>query len=109
MKSKLLIGLFVLTISNNVLAQVAQKLGVTTDAERSTVLCLFNCKSEVDKCVDARIRQVCAGLFPDMKEPEKGNLHSKEYPPLLCGDFVLNTSGGSVREQCLRAASGNNK
>ena len=106
MKSKLLIGLLALTISSHVMAQVAQKLGVATYAERSTVLCLFNCKSEVDKCVEARVRQFCANFFPDIKEPEKGNLSDRNQPPLICGDYILNISGGQIREQCLKAQAG---
>lgn len=104
MKTKLLIGLLSLTISSHVMAQVTQKLGVTTYAERSTVLCLFNCKSEVDKCVEAKIVQLCAHLFPNAKNPEKIKIDDKNS--LTCGEWVLNGSGGQFREACLKAQAG---
>lgn len=104
MKSKLLIGLLALTISSHVMAQVAQKLGVTTYAERSTVLCLFNCKSEVDKCVEAKIVEGCARLLPNAKNPEKVKIDDKNS--LTCGEWMLNGSGGRYREECLKAQAG---
>ena len=110
MKNRLLTGFLALTISSPILAQTteAQKLGATTGAERSTVFCLINCaqKSEVDKCVDAKVVQLCAGLFPDMKNPEKGDMKKKGQEYDSCGDYALRTVGGLIREQCLRAQAG---
>jgi len=107
MKSKLLIGLLALTISSHVMAQVAQKLGVTTYAERSTVLCLFNCKSEVDKCVEAKVITECAKIFGS-KNPEKECADNCDSPnkKQLCGEWVLNVAGGKFREECLKAQAG---
>jgi hypothetical protein len=95
-----------MTISNHVLAQVAQKLGVTTYAERSTVFCLLNCKSEVDKCVEAKIVQECARIFPNAKNPEKTKVDDKES--LSCGEWASKVVGGTIREECLKAAAGKN-
>jgi hypothetical protein len=107
MKTKLLTALLAITISSHTLAQVAQKLGVSTYAERSTVFCLLNCKSEVDKCVEAKIVQECASVFPNVKNPEKTNIMGdKEF--LSCGEWVSKGMGGKIREECLKAASGKN-
>jgi hypothetical protein len=107
MKRILIAALIAMTVSNFAMAQVAQKLGVTTYAERSTVFCLLNCKSEVDKCVEAKIVQECASLFPNVKNPEKFNIMGdKEF--LSCGEWVSKSMGGRIREECLKAASGKN-
>jgi hypothetical protein len=73
-----------------------------------TLLFLFvGCqpKSEVDKCVEAKVVELCAKLFPNEAQPENRNMYldSKEK----CGDVFKKTSGGSLREECLRAQAGN--
>ena len=99
-----------MTFSSPLLAQIttAQKLGTNTEAKQSTVFCLINCASEIDKCVDAKILYLCAGLFPDKKDPEKVKMNDTEGKPLLCRDQALRLFGGQYREECLKAASGKN-
>lgn len=106
MKRLLIATILTITIVNPVSAQVAKKLGITTFAERSNVFCLINCKSEIDKCVDAKVREICAPYFPDMKNPENGNMNSPGEPKISCSESVLKVVGGGIREQCLKAAAG---
>lgn len=63
-------------------------------------------KSEVDKCVDAKIVSACADLYPDEPNPRKKNLMANGVPPDACGDFMERRVGGKFREQCLRAQAG---
>lgn len=65
------------------------------------VLTLMGCQSEIDKCVDAKIVQLCAPHFPDAKYPENENIGNDK-----CGDFSRKAVGGSLREECLKARAG---
>ena len=69
-------------------------------------LFLLGCqpKSEIDKCVEAKTVEVCSTYFPNEAHPENKImfLDTKEK----CGDVYKKISGGSLREECLRAQAG---
>ncbi len=71
------------------------------------ILLVSGCQSEIDKCVEAKVVEICSTLFPSMKNPEKGNLKAKGYEKDLCGDFIIRTEGGKIRQECMKAQAGN--
>jgi len=73
-----------------------------------SALILIGCqqKSEIDKCVEAKVSSLCFPYFPDLKSPEKGNMNEKGESERTCGDFTLASVGGQIRENCLRAQAG---
>ena len=61
-------------------------------------------KSEIDKCVEAKAVELCASFFPNETHPENKNMYLDSNEK--CGDIVKKKSGGSLREECLRAQAG---
>lgn len=69
-------------------------------------ICLAGCqpKSEIDKCVEANIVEMCTNVFKTSVHPENEImfLDTKEQ----CGSVMRKKFGGSLREKCLRAQAG---
>ena len=64
-------------------------------------------KSEVDKCVDAKIVETCAKYF-GANQPEKANMYGddKTQKPVSCEDWFTRGMGGQIRMECLKAQAG---
>jgi hypothetical protein len=65
-------------------------------------------KSDIDKCVDAKIVETCAKYFGVSNQPEKENMngHDTTQKPVSCEDWFTRGMGGEIRMECLKAQAG---
>lgn len=66
-------------------------------------------KSEIDKCVEAQIVQICAKDFPGVMHPERELIKQaskKNEENIYCADIVRKNDEGTFRQDCLRAQAG---